>query len=230
MFRQIGIAAGRKRMHSGDHIHRDSTWTVPNVLTACRIVMAIVAGICFALEALPRFAVILCVIAALLDAFDGWYARTFSQCSKLGKHLDPLADKLLMAVVYLLIAFKMNSAAIWTLVLLIAFREIGMTLFRAYSLRRHKKFIPANRLGKAKMIVQSTVGILIISYAYLWNGGFDFAGYFAIVPLVVMLFLSYYSAVVYLTSWSRARTAAMEDRPGGRGEGVLESRRMVVGK
>jgi CDP-diacylglycerol--glycerol-3-phosphate 3-phosphatidyltransferase len=217
-------------MQSGDHVHRDSTWTVPKVLTALRIVMAIVAGVCFAIEANERLAVILCVVAAFLDAFDGWYARTFSQCSKLGKHLDPLADKMLMAVVYMLIAFKMDSPAVWILVVLIAIRELGMTVFRVYSLRRHKKFIPANWLGKAKMIVQSTVGIAIIVYAYLWNGGFDFSPLIVIAPLVLMLFLSYYSAVIYITSWRRALPTSHNDEATDSGARYSGSRRMVVGK
>jgi CDP-diacylglycerol--glycerol-3-phosphate 3-phosphatidyltransferase len=216
-------------MHSGEHFHRDSTWTVPNVLTALRILMAIVAGVCFAIPTSEKIAVILCVVAAFLDAFDGWYARTFSQCSKLGKHLDPLADKLLMAVVYMLIAFKMDSLAVWILVVLIAIRELGMTLFRSYSLRRYRKFIPANWLGKAKMIVQSTVGIAIIAYAYLWNGGFDFNPLIVIVPLVLMLFLSYYSAVIYITSWRRARLPQYEEKTDS-GTGYDSSGRMVVGK
>ena len=120
------------------------------MLTTLRIVMALVAAVCFAGQFAEILAVVLCVIAALLDAFDGWYARKFSQCTKLGEHLDPLADKLLMAVVYAVIAWKTGLLLVWIIIGLIALREVGMTLFRAYSLRRHKKFIPANLLGKAK--------------------------------------------------------------------------------
>lgn len=194
-------------MLEGEYSYRDSTLTVPNILTALRIVMATVAAVCFATQVAEQLAVVLCIVAAVLDAFDGWYARTFSQCSKLGEHLDPLADKLLMAVVYTLIAVKTNSTAVWILVGLIALRELGMTLFRAYSRRRYRKFIPANRLGKVKMIVQSTVGMAIIAYAYLWKGAFDVAVGLVVFPLVLILFLSYYSAVVYISSWKRSRAA-----------------------
>lgn len=220
-------------MRTSDHPHRDAKWTVPNVLTALRMLMAVVAAFCFALHAFEKTAVVFCIVAALLDAFDGWYARTFSQCSKLGKHLDPLADKLLMAVVYTLIAFKMRSAAVWILISLVAIREIGMTLIRVYSVRRHRKFIPANRWGKVKMVLQSTFGVLLISYATFLNGGFGFDRGVVIVPLVVILIISYYSAIIYIKSWRKTISTFESDQsvgvPGASGE-VVESGRMVVGE
>ena len=218
-------------MRSSDHLHRNIKWTVPNVLTAMRIVMALVAAVLFIAQKHETTAVVLCIVAALLDAFDGWYARSFSQCSNLGKHLDPLADKLLMAVVYTLIAVKMDSVVVWILVALIAIREIAFTLFRVYSLRRHETFIPANRWGKVKMILQSTFGIVLITYAYMWNGGFHVTSTVVIVPLIIILLISYYSAIIYIKSWRETiRKRAMDGRSGvgGRDESG-ESDRMVVG-
>lgn len=219
-------------MHSSDHPHRDAKWTVPNVLTAMRILMAMVAAFFFVTEQHERPAVVLCIVAALLDAFDGWYARTFSQCSRLGKHLDPLADKLLMAVVYVLIAVKMHSTIVWALVSLIAIRETGMTLFRTYSLHRYKIFIPANSWGKVKMILQSAVGVGLIAYAYLLNGGFGISPAFVVVPLLAILFISYYSAIIYMISWRETITnAPAVDGDTGAKRGDRERiKRMVVGK
>lgn len=211
---------------------RESTLTVPNVLTSLRIAMAATAGACFAAGVAEREAVVLCVVAALLDAFDGWYARTFAQCSSLGEHLDPLADKLLMAVVYGVVAFRMDAPVVWLLVGLIAVREVGMTAFRSYSLRRHRKFIPANRLGKVKMVVQSAVGLAVVSYAIFVRGGFDFPAAPVAVALAGILVVSYLSAVAYVRAWM-----TVVPRPGAVGTGVpTEARgydgspRMVVGK
>jgi len=218
-------------MRSSDHLHRNTKWTVPNVLTAMRIVMAVVAAVLFITQNHETTAVVLCIVAALLDAFDGWYARSFSQCSNLGKHLDPLADKLLMAVVYTLIAVKMGSVVVWILVALIAIREIALTLFRAYSLRRHETFIPANRWGKVKMILQSTFGIVLIAYAYMWNGGFHFTSTVVVAPLFVILLISYYSAIIYIKSWRETIRIRVKDGRGGvqgRDE-TGETDRLVVG-
>jgi CDP-diacylglycerol--glycerol-3-phosphate 3-phosphatidyltransferase len=194
--------------------------------------MAVVAATLFIKQTHESAAVVLCIVAALLDAFDGWYARTFSQCSNLGKHLDPLADKLLMAVVYTLIAVKMASVAVWTLVALIAVREIALTVFRAYSLRCHERFIPANRWGKVKMILQSTFGVVLIAYAYMWNGGFHFTSIIVVVPLIVILLISYYSAIIYIKFWRETITNRFVD---GRqsltaGNENSESSRLVVGE
>jgi CDP-diacylglycerol--glycerol-3-phosphate 3-phosphatidyltransferase len=207
--------------------YTDSRLTVPNVLTGLRIVMAAAAAVCFARGVAEPAAVVLCVVATALDAFDGWYARTFSQCSSLGEHLDPFADKLLMAVVYGVLAIRVDSTLVWVLVGLIGARELGMTLFRSYSLRRHRKFIPANRLGKVKMIVQSTVGLAFVAYGTL-IGGFEIPVGVVALPLAGILALSYLSALVYLRSWRAGNVF----RRGVVGAGIAggESERMVVGK
>ncbi len=198
--------------------------------------MALVAAIFFARQYAENLAVILCIIAALLDAFDGWYARRYSLCTKLGEHLDPLADKLLMAVVYAVIAWKTGSALVWSVVGLIALREMGMTIFRVYSLRRHKKFIPANVLGKAKMILQSAFGLIILGYAYFLNAGFEFSLSVVLVPLLLILVISYYSAIVYLVSWRKARSYPVDYMVGGKNNtvaakaGYRESERAVAGE
>jgi CDP-diacylglycerol--glycerol-3-phosphate 3-phosphatidyltransferase len=215
---------------------RKSNLTLPNVLTTLRIVMALVAAVLFVSHNNEKAAVLLCVIAALLDAFDGWYARKYSQCTRLGEHLDPLADKLLMAVVYAVIAWKAGSPLVWWIVGLIALREVGMTIFRAYSLRRFRKFIPANALGKAKMILQSTFGLIILGYAHFWNSGFGFPLSVVLVPLLIILVISYYSALVYLIGWRNAQRVPPEkvfrqmhdnERTGA---GYQDSERAVAGE
>jgi CDP-diacylglycerol--glycerol-3-phosphate 3-phosphatidyltransferase len=202
------------------HRNPNRNLTVPNALTVLRIVMALVAAACFLLERHEGMAVYLCIVAALLDIFDGWYARRFSQTSHLGEHLDPLADKLLMAVVYGVIAMRLGSPLVWALIALIALREVGMTVFRSYSLRRHSRFIPANRWGKFKMLLQSTVGLTILGVAYLTGVGFDFHSLALAGLLLPILVVSYVSAAVYLRDWRRVegfRRATDARRPGERG-------------
>jgi CDP-diacylglycerol--glycerol-3-phosphate 3-phosphatidyltransferase len=231
---QIHSGAGRNRIGVKNPVQPETNLTLPNILTALRIVMALVAAVCFATRTAEIFAVVLCAVATLLDAFDGWYARKFSQCTRLGEHLDPLADKLIMAVVYGVIAWKASSSVVWIVIGLIAIRELGMTLFRTYSFRRYKKFIPANVLGKAKMILQSTFGLFILGFSYI--GGFDFNLAFVLVPLLLILVVSYYSAAVYLVGWRNAEVkprnaglAGTTDLP-GRGGSFRGSKRAVAGE
>lgn len=208
----------------------DSRLTVPNVMTVLRMVMAIVAGVFFAGEYAERVAVVLCVVAALLDVFDGWYARAFSQCSTLGKHLDPLADKLLMGVVYGVLAVKCGSAVVWVLVAFIGLRELGMTIFRAYSLRRHGRFIPANGLGKLKMVVQSVFGLTVIASSFFLEHDLAFDAYLLVPGLCLILAISYVSAIIYIRLWYAARKRARLVGGKAGAEYAEDAGRMVVGK
>jgi len=162
--------------------------------------MALAAAVLFATANFEVFAVSLCLAGVILDAIDGWYARRFGQCSQLGKFLDPLADKLLMAVVYGVIAAKMNSVPIWALFALVTGRDFVITASRSFQMRRRGATFAADRLGKVKMIVQSAAGIGILAYAYLLRNSFSFSPYPVIIILLVITFLSYMSAGRYLFS------------------------------
>jgi hypothetical protein len=91
--------------------------TVPNVLTVARIAMVAIAGwLCFVAATHEALAVSLLIAAAVLDVFDGWYARRFSRTTALGKHLDPFADKVLVAVVLVWLGMDAGSITVWCLV------------------------------------------------------------------------------------------------------------------
>ena len=53
--------------------------TVPNIVTATRIVMTACAAWLVARTGAHEAAVVVCIVAALLDAADGWYARAYAQ-------------------------------------------------------------------------------------------------------------------------------------------------------
>ena len=172
--------------------------TVPNLMSSVRLIMAIAAAVLFAMSHSEAFAVFLCASGVALDAIDGWYARRFGQCSQLGKFLDPLADKILMAVVYGVIAAKMNSLPIWTLFALVTGRDLVITASRTLRLHQNGATYPADKFGKAKMIIQSAAGIGILTYAYVLRNSFSFSPYPVVMILLVITFLSYISAGRYL--------------------------------
>ncbi len=175
--------------------------TVPNVVTAIRIALAIFAAWLAARAGAPEFAVLVCIVAALLDGFDGWYARAFGQVTRVGEHMDPFADKVLMGVVYVWVGLDASSRLVWTLIALVAAREAAMTVFRSYSLRRHGRYIPASRWGRTKMFVQSVVGLTILGMTHLAGISVPVAWVAAMVT--VILLLSYISAIAYMVDWNR---------------------------
>ncbi len=192
--------------------------TIPNLLTASRIVMA--AGAAYlAARGSAQAAVMVCIVAALLDAFDGWLARAFRQCTRVGEHMDPFADKILMGVVYGWIGIEAASLRVWILIALVAAREAAMTVFRAYSLRRHGRYIPASRLGRTKMLVQSVLGLAILGVTHI--AGRSVPDAVVAIGLGIILVLSYASASAYVVDWKRGRP-----RPESVGE--AERRRAVA--
>jgi CDP-diacylglycerol--glycerol-3-phosphate 3-phosphatidyltransferase len=170
--------------------------TVPNILTVARMVIALAAGR-LALEGRSEAtAVIMLIVAALLDIFDGWYARAFAQGSSLGKHLDPLADKVLVAIMYAWIGADAASPWVWWLIGLALARELSVTILRSYSARRHGRLIPASQMGRWKMFLQCSSGLMILSIGHILRHSVPEWAVIAAVGGV--LIVSYASAFGYL--------------------------------
>lgn len=76
-------------------------WTIPNLLTAFRVLAAPFVALAFAFFDGPLagwFAFGLFALAALTDFVDGWAARRWGQVSEIGKMLDPIADKAMVVI------------------------------------------------------------------------------------------------------------------------------------
>ncbi len=101
------------------------------------------------------------VAAALTDYFDGKIARRWHQVSKLGKLLDPIADKLLISAA-LISLVENHLAPAWAVVIIVG-REFAVTGLRSIA-ATEGVIISASRMGKFKMVAQVvTVGLLILS-------------------------------------------------------------------
>ena len=95
----VSLAAMAMTSISGGASHR---WSLPNILTYGRIVAVPLVVACMfwpAVDAMRWTAFALYATAAVTDFFDGYLARAWSQQSALGRMLDPIADKLLVAAV-----------------------------------------------------------------------------------------------------------------------------------
>jgi CDP-diacylglycerol--glycerol-3-phosphate 3-phosphatidyltransferase len=192
--------------------------------------MAVVAAVLFAAAAMEKLAVLLCVSAAVLDAIDGWCARCFSQCSKLGKLLDPIADKLIIAVMYAVISVKMQSMLIWILFALMLLREIGITFLRDFAFRRKDILIASSRLGKFKMLVQTLFGGFIIVCGYFFMDEFDFPVYLIAGVMTLILAVTYLSAYQYIASWRAPLRTSGDPQIDAVDACYEKEKRLVVGK
>ncbi|VAY88371.1 CDP-diacylglycerol--glycerol-3-phosphate 3-phosphatidyltransferase [hydrothermal vent metagenome] len=110
------------------------------------------------------FAGLIFVIASVTDFFDGFIARSWSQTTKLGVILDPLADKMLVlaAFIGLLVIDKANAFAIF----LILSREFLITGLRVVAISENKE-IATTMIGKIKTVAQMVaVGFLIMDWSF----------------------------------------------------------------
>ena len=146
----------------------DLVLNLPNILTMSRILIIplVVATFFFDSPAMRWTAVILFSIAGITDFFDGYLARRANQVSSLGRFLDPIADKLLVASVLLLIvAFDRVGRWSYLPALVILLREIMVSGLREF-LAELRVSVPVTKLAKAKTTVQMiALGFLIVGSA-----------------------------------------------------------------
>jgi len=142
--------------------------SLPNLLTLSRIgaIPAIVALFWVDSE-LTRWVMLgLYTFACLTDFFDGYAARSMGAISNFGKFLDPVADKLLVAaVILMLVAFDRVTELSVLAGLVILCREMLVSGLREF-LADIKVGVPVSKLAKWKTMIQMfTLGFLIVGDA-----------------------------------------------------------------
>jgi len=132
--------------------------TVANYVTLLRIVL-IPLVITLLLLGVNGLAAMLFILLSISDAIDGYIARRFNQVSDLGKFLDPLADKILVITVLIVLVGlgKANSVA----VTLLAAREFLISGIRV-SAAKAGKIIPATQLAKWKTTSQIVAIVMLM--------------------------------------------------------------------
>lgn len=146
-------------------MRRSSALNLPNILTYGRLLaVPLVVGLLFwPGNGKERWwAVAIFAIAGITDYLDGYFARAYSQQSALGRMLDPIADKLLIAACLLMLVADgtIRGVAIWAAVIILC-REILVSGLREF-LAELKVGVPVSKVAKWKTTVQIfAVGFLI---------------------------------------------------------------------
>jgi CDP-diacylglycerol---glycerol-3-phosphate 3-phosphatidyltransferase len=197
---------------------------LPNLITVGRIVLAVLL---IPLLFVDRFDVrmlgfLVFLIAAFSDLWDGHLARSRGLITDLGKLLDPVADKLLLAATFISFYLLSHGAEsggpfpwfgdvfpLWVMLLIFG-RELFITLFRSYAAKRGV-VIAAGQAGKYKTVAQNFfIGSAILWYALQseanrlgwsgdgWEGWLSFHFYSTALILAIAIVLTIYSLGVYL--------------------------------
>ncbi|MDB5559594.1 MAG: pgsA [Enterovirga sp.] len=146
-------------------MRRSSAFTLPNVLTYARVAaVPVVAGLLFWPEDFWSrwIALAVYVAAAITDYFDGYFARAYAQQSVLGRMLDPIADKLLVAACLLMLTndHTVQGVHLWAAIVILC-REVLVSGLREY-LAELKVGMPVSRVAKWKTTFQLVaIGFLI---------------------------------------------------------------------
>lgn len=152
--------------------------SLPNLLTLSRIaVLPLLVG-AFYLDS-PWSNMVACAVfagASLTDYLDGWLARTYQQTSSLGRFLDPVADKIMVAVALMMLVADARITGLMVLpALVILCREILVSGLREF-LAELQVGLPVSRLAKWKTAIQ----MIAISFLLLGDAG---PGWLPVTPI-----------------------------------------------
>ncbi len=146
---------------------------LPNQLTVLRIILTPFV-IYFLLSDILYFketGLIIYLIAALTDWYDGWLARKFDYITTWGKVWDPIADKILTSATFITLAF--SGILAWWGVALIAARDILITGLRSYAEHKKKSF-PTSKYAKLKTLLQMVfLYFVLISFVFAQSTFFN---------------------------------------------------------
>ena len=160
-------AVSTAELASAKTMEREQFWNLPNTITVFRMaVVPVLMLLPFAQgkQGSEIFAWFY-IIAAMSDILDGWLARRGQQVTRIGKMLDPLADKMLVstALIMLMAVGRLEWWACWMAVVIVG-RELAVTGLRGIA-SDHGRIMAANWLGKAKTLVQNiAVSALLFHY------------------------------------------------------------------
>ena len=140
-------------------------WTAPNQLTLLRLIF-IPFIIIAVLEGAFGWAVVLFVLAGLSDALDGALARWLQQKTVLGQYLDPIADKLLLSSLFLVLSLV--KLIPWKFTILVFSRDVLILVISAvlYATTSLRDFRPSI-WGKLNTVAQ-IAAVFMVMVAQMW--------------------------------------------------------------
>ena len=165
------LASARPDVRAGrpEARKRVAVFSIPNILTMGRIAAVPALAAClFLIEGNSGrwLAALVFALACITDFFDGFFARLWSQQSALGRMLDPIADKLIVGAVLLMLVYDrtLDGWSIWA-ALVILCREIIVSGLREFLAELNVK-LRVTWLAKWKTTIQMiALGTLLVAPA-----------------------------------------------------------------
>lgn len=178
-------------------IWRDNTLTIPNLISILRLVL-VPAVVLAMLQARWDWAFAGFVIAGVSDGVDGFIARRFNQQSRLGAYLDPMADKLLLVSVFVVMGFT-GQLPLWLVVTMVSRDALIVCAILLSTVMAHPVEIKPFLVSKANTAIQIVLAAVVL-------GELAFAVRLDPLRQVLILLsgvLTVASAAAYLVAWLR---------------------------
>ena len=172
---------------------------VPNLLTLSRIFFSLTLLPFLMYYILPlhnfwlsKVLMIVCFLLSLTDFFDGYLARKYHQETKLGKWLDPIADKVFVGSVLATLALLGRISSTWAFMIMA--REVIVTFFRWIGKSRGFA-VPVFFIGRLKTTFQYTYIMYVVGVP--WGISTDLEASVGILIFTAMGLTSLISGIVY---------------------------------
>lgn len=176
--------------------------TLASYITSLRVILIlpIMYFSYFDLLLSDLLALILFLIAGLTDYLDGYIARKSNTESPLGAVLDLLADKLLVCLILVWLAYLDKSLILVSLVLIIVMRELVISSLRQYIVEKSgSNKLSVSYAGKSK----TTAQFIAISFLLISSHFGIYFYYLALSILVIATYLSISSLYGYIKLWKK---------------------------
>ncbi len=175
----------------------------PNQLTLLRIILTPIFVLLLFSDAPANreLALLVYLLAAITDWYDGWVARRWGYVTRWGKFLDPLADKVLTSAAFISFVF-IGYADAW-MVWIIVVRDLLITLLRSYSELKERP-VETIKFAKTKTFVQLVV-IYLFLIAYVVRSApslYASFGYWIDIVAPKNIMFGLMLAATLLTAWS----------------------------
>ncbi|MCU1473188.1 CDP-alcohol phosphatidyltransferase family protein [Amnibacterium sp.] len=142
----------------------DELLTIPNLLSLARVAL-IPVFLGFLITGQDVLALVVLVAGGVTDFLDGFLARRLHQVTRLGKLLDPVADRLTILSATIGLTYR-GFLPLWLLLVVLA-RDVGMLCLGAVLARHRTAPPPVTRVGKAAtFLLLSALPLLVVAGAF----------------------------------------------------------------
>lgn len=147
-------------------VFKKENFNIPNMLSFIRIVI-IIPFVIYFLNEKYLLAALMLVISGISDMFDGIIARKLNQITKLGKILDPVADKLTLTAVVVCMGIEFSE--IVPLVIILILKDVSMLIAGSFLLKKGIEPPAAKWYGKLSTIFFYISVIIIVGLKAIWG-------------------------------------------------------------